>query len=164
MSGSPRVLILGAGPTGLGAAWRLHERGHTHWKLVDAASGPGGLAASVVDEQGFTWDMGGHVLFSHYEYFDALMTTLLGDAWIEHERKAWVRMRDRFIPYPLQNNIRHLDAEELLRCLEGLLDRPALSEDGAGNHHPQQRTAGALIQNHGASRGRAAGRICFELC
>ena len=67
-----RVLIVGAGPAGLGAAHRLHELGHTDWCLYEKRDSAGGLSASVVDEAGFTWDLGGHVLFSHYEYFDAL--------------------------------------------------------------------------------------------
>jgi protoporphyrinogen oxidase len=121
MSAQPNILIIGAGPTGLGAAWRLHELGHRAWKLIDASPVPGGLAASFVDEHGFTWDMGGHVLFSHYEYFDHLMDELLGDAWVQHEREAWVWMRERFIPYPLQNNIWRLPAEDLIPCLNGLL-------------------------------------------
>lgn len=29
------VLVVGAGPTGLGAATRLHQHGHTDWLLID---------------------------------------------------------------------------------------------------------------------------------
>ncbi|HEX6213166.1 MAG TPA: NAD(P)-binding protein, partial [Vicinamibacterales bacterium] len=73
MSAEPRIVIIGAGPTGLGAAWRLHELGHHNWVLYESTDHPGGLASSVVDTQGFTWDLGGHVLFSHYKYFDNVM-------------------------------------------------------------------------------------------
>jgi protoporphyrinogen oxidase len=117
-----RVLILGAGPTGLGAAWRLQEHGHHNWQLIEAAGQVGGLAMSVRDAAGFTWDLGGHVLFSHWKYFDRLMTRALGDDWIEHEREAWVWMRKRWIPYPFQNNIWRLPADELVACLAGLVD------------------------------------------
>ena len=75
---SDGVLILGAGPTGLGAAWRLEESGRKDWLLLEGASQAGGLAASFVDKQGFTWDIGGHVQFSHYEYFDRAMDDFLG--------------------------------------------------------------------------------------
>ena len=84
---------------------------------------PGGLAASFVDENGFTWDIGGHVQFSHYEYFDAAMRAFLGeDGWLRHERKSWVWMRNRFVPYPLQNNVHRLPADDLDKCLQGLVD------------------------------------------
>jgi protoporphyrinogen oxidase len=121
MSEGPRIAILGAGPTGLGAAWRLQELGHTNWMLYEGSNHPGGLASSVVDDKGFTWDLGGHVLFSHYRYFDDLMATVVAE-WLEHVREAWVWMRDTWIPYPLQNNIWRLPPNELVACLEGLLD------------------------------------------
>ena len=122
MSGEPEVLIVGAGPTGLGAAWRLQELGYTAWRVVEATDAPGGLAASVVDENGFTWDLGGHVTFSHYDTFDRALDDLLGNAWVEHVRESWIRMRDRFIPYPFQNNLWRLPPEDLLPCLDGLLE------------------------------------------
>ena len=117
-----RILVIGAGPTGISAAWRLAEHGHTDWLLVEGEDHPGGLATSVRDDAGFTWDLGGHVLFSHYRYFDALMRSALGDAWVEHEREAWVWMRERWVPYPLQNNIWRLPSDDLAPCLEGLVD------------------------------------------
>ena len=117
------ILILGAGPTGLGAARRLQELEKADWLLLEAGAEAGGLAASFVDEQGFTWDIGGHVQFSHYEYFDRAMEEFLGkDGWLHHERESWVWMRDRFIPYPFQNNIRRLPAADLDKCLAGLVD------------------------------------------
>ena len=116
-----RVLIIGAGPTGLGAAHRLRELGVTNFTLFEKQAFAGGLAASFVDSAGFTWDVGGHVQFSHYAYFDELMDKLLGDEWLHHERQAWVWMRERFIPYPFQNNIRHLPADEMGDCLRGLI-------------------------------------------
>jgi protoporphyrinogen oxidase len=121
MSAPPRIVIIGAGPTGLGSAWRLVELGFSNWQLLDRSETPGGLASSVVDQQGFTWDLGGHVLFSHYEYFDRLMEELLSGGWVEHVREAWVWMRDRFIPYPVQNNVWRLPPDSLIACLDGLL-------------------------------------------
>ena len=133
MTVEPRILIVGAGPTGVSAAWRLTEHGHGNWRLIEASSSPGGLASSVVDEAGFTWDLGGHVLFSHWRYFDRLMQEALGTAWVEHEREAWVWMRERWIPYPLQNNIWRLPPNELYACLEGLVE---LKKNGASAPRP----------------------------
>jgi protoporphyrinogen oxidase len=118
-----KIVILGAGPTGLGAAWRLNELRRDDWTLVEAAATGGGLASSFVDEHGFTWDIGGHVQFSHYQYFDRVMDELLGkEGWLHHERESWVWIRDRFVPYPFQNNIHRLPAEDLDKCLAGLVE------------------------------------------
>lgn len=119
--GKKKIAIIGAGPTGLGAAYRLREIGLTNFTLFEGNDYVGGLAASFRDREGFTWDIGGHVQFSHYCYFDRVMDELLGDEWIHHERESWVWMRDRFIPYPFQNNIHCLPDEEKKRCLKGLV-------------------------------------------
>jgi protoporphyrinogen oxidase len=96
--------------------------GHSEWDLLEAEDYAGGLAASFADEKGFTWDIGGHVQFSHYEYFDRLMLELLGkEGWLHHQRESWVWIRDRFVPYPFQNNLRRLPKEELAHCLSGLV-------------------------------------------
>ncbi len=123
-------LILGAGPTGLGAGYELHALGKTSWKILEANSYPGGLAASFKDEQGFTWDIGGHVQFSHYEKFDNAMEEFLGkEGWFNHLRESWVWLKQRFIPYPFQYNIWRLPEEDLSACLEGL--KKAAARDGA---------------------------------
>jgi len=115
------ILIIGAGPCGLGAAKRLVENGRADWELLESQGIPGGLAASFVDDKGFTWDIGGHVQFSHYEYFDRAMEEFLGpNGWLHHERESWVWIKDRFVPYPFQNNIRRLPPEDLAKCLKGL--------------------------------------------
>lgn len=113
-------LIIGGGPAGLGAAWRLQEKG-LDWHLLEAEDHFGGLASSFVDEQGFTWDLGGHVQFSHYETFDRHMDLVLGkDGWLHHERESWIWVRQRFVPYPFQYNLHRLDPADRDRCVEDL--------------------------------------------
>src|ERR1700683_1411873 len=46
---------IGAGPTGLGAAYRLHELGYDNWVLYEKSDGVGGHATSHMDEHGFVW-------------------------------------------------------------------------------------------------------------
>lgn len=125
MKKAGRILIVGAGPTGLGAAYRLRELGHTDFRVLEAEGHPGGLASSFVDDNGFTWDVGGHVQFSHYDYFDRAMADALDeDGWLHHQRESWVWIADRFVPYPFQNNLRYLPAEMVARAVRGLATRP----------------------------------------
>lgn len=127
--GTGKIVIIGAGPCGLGAAWRLQELGYDNYQVFEKNDHPGGLSASFVDGDGFTWDIGGHVHFSHYGYFDRLLEDLIPqDGWLEHERESWIWMRQRFIPYPFQNNIGRLPEREMMECLAGLLQCRA---DGA---------------------------------
>lgn len=41
--------------------------------LAMQAEDAGGLACTDVTPEGFLFDMGGHVIFSHYQYFDDLL-------------------------------------------------------------------------------------------
>ena len=115
-----KVVIIGGGPTGLGAAWRLQELGYDDYLIVEGSGGPGGLAGSVVDAAGFTWDMGGHVQFSHYTYYDDVLDAAVADGWLWHERESWVWMQQRFVPYPFQYNIHRLNPERRDHILKGL--------------------------------------------
>jgi len=117
------IVIIGAGPTGLGAGWRLCELGVRNVTILERAAHPGGLASSFCDDAGFTWDVGGHVQFSHYDYFDQVMDRVMGDDWFRHDRESWIWIRDRFVPYPLQNNLHFLPEAEKRACLVGLLRR-----------------------------------------
>lgn len=122
------IVILGAGPTGLGAAYQLTRDGYNDWILFEKDPVVGGLARSVRDEQGFTWDIGGHVVFSHYALYSELLEELLGaDGWLEHQRESWVRLLSTWVPYPFQNNLQRLPAAERAACLEGLI-RAALDQ------------------------------------
>lgn len=117
-----KIVIIGAGPTGLGAAYRLKELGHTNFSIYEARDKVGGLASSETSANGFIYDIGGHVLFSHYKYFDQLFDKLMGSDYQELVRESWVWMMDRFLPYPFQNNIKFLPPEVVLECLLGLVE------------------------------------------
>lgn len=119
-----RFLIVGAGPTGLGAAYRLRELGIDDFLIVEGDSQVGGLARSHTDAAGFVWDMGGHVQFSHYQYFDQLMHKAIPPAqWYTHQRESWVWIKDRFVPYPFQNNLRYLPKEDTWNCIASMLEQ-----------------------------------------
>ncbi|KAF2402233.1 FAD/NAD(P)-binding domain-containing protein [Trichodelitschia bisporula] len=118
------VLVIGAGPTGLGAAKRLNQINGASWLIVDSTETPGGLASTDVTPEGFLYDVGGHVIFSHYKYFDECIDEALpkeGD-WYTHQRISYVRYKGLWVPYPFQNNISMLPKEDQVKCLDGMID------------------------------------------
>ncbi|KAL6711723.1 hypothetical protein ACN47E_004657 [Coniothyrium glycines] len=118
------VLVIGAGPTGLGAAKRLHQIDGPSWLIVDSNETPGGLASTDVTPEGFLYDVGGHVIFSHYKYFDDCIDEALpsDDDWYTHQRISYVRCKSQWVPYPFQNNLSMLNKDDQAKCVDGLID------------------------------------------
>lgn len=124
MSHTSGIAILGTGPCGLGVAHFLNQCVCFDWQHFERRPYVGGLSTSYVDGDGFTWDVGGHVLFSHFDYFDHVVEKSLKGLYYEHMRESWVRILDAWVPYPFQNNVRYLpdDARDL--CVDGLKSLP----------------------------------------
>jgi protoporphyrinogen oxidase len=118
-----KIIILGAGPTGLGAACRLHELDYKNWHIYEKNDHVGGLSASFQDDHGFTWDIGGHIIFSNNKRFNRLVDDLLVDEMLSFTRESWIWLMDNFIKYPFQNNFHlHTDKDMVLECILGLLE------------------------------------------
>ncbi|KAK8854474.1 hypothetical protein IAR55_003212 [Kwoniella newhampshirensis] len=116
------TLVIGAGPTGLGAATRLDQLDRP-FIIVDASSTPGGLASTDITDEGFYFDVGGHVIFSHYAYFDdAIDRALPGeDDWKVHQRVSYVRSAGQWVTYPYQSNVGQLPLDLRVKCIDGML-------------------------------------------
>ena len=139
-----QIAILGAGPTGLGAAWRLthaKERprngtGHLEkdvphppdsgsnkleFQLIDELPYPGGRAASHTTPEGFVFDYGGHVLFPHKEYkeFTQVLDQVVSE-WHSSVPVRGVWTNRKLIPKPVQRNIHRLPLPVMAACLWGL--------------------------------------------
>lgn len=123
-----RIVIIGAGPTTLGAAHRLYKSGvlnsQTQVTILEQQTIPGGLASLHRDDQGFLWDNGGHLVFCHYTYFDRALDETIPE-WNKHIRDSYAFMKGsdgvrRFIPYPVQENIHLMDWVDRERSLNGL--------------------------------------------
>ena len=120
------VAILGAGPCGLGAAWRierLQSAGHNiSYAVIDKDAISGGSASSVTTPEGFTFDFGGHILYPHEHYsdFQALLHELV-PAWHESVPVRGVWIDGQLVPYPVQRNIHRLSKDKLLPALAGVV-------------------------------------------
>lgn len=145
-----RIAIIGAGPTGLGAGLRLTELGYDNWVLYERHDYAGGHATSFVDKHGFTWDEGGHVIFSHFPYYDQLIDKFLGKEVHERVRESWIVTGGTWVPYPFQNNLRYLPKDAQVECLLGAARAWAdLKANRAGNFRDWIiATFGEGIANH----------------
>lgn len=125
---SPPVVILGAGLTGLSAAYHLR---HGPFVLVEKHSRVGGHARSH-RERGFTFDMTGHWLHLRDDRSKALLAELFPDpdAWVSVERKTKIHSHGVELEYPFQANLHGLPLEVVHECLVGLLEAQAAAARG----------------------------------
>jgi protoporphyrinogen oxidase len=145
------IVILGAGPTGLGAAYRLAERGEKGFEIFERAPRVGGLATSFTDPKGWTWDVSGHIIFSGYKYFNDFLSRVLGKdglRWID--RESWIKFEDRYVRYPFQNHLSSLPEEAMLECLIGLIESQTIDKDKAFRNFEEwvQAKFGAGVAKH----------------
>ncbi|MBE3049148.1 hypothetical protein IMZ48_42950 [Candidatus Bathyarchaeota archaeon] len=86
------------------------------------APGPPSPLATPNTQQ--LWDVGGHVIFSHYKYFDDCLHEALpkDDDWYTHQRISYVRYKGLWVPYPFQNNISMLPKEDQVLCVDTMID------------------------------------------
>jgi protoporphyrinogen oxidase len=115
------VVVLGAGPAGLTAAYELAKVG---WPVtvLEADDQVGGLAKTVVRD-GYRFDLGGHRFFTKAEEVEALWHEVLDEEFLERPRMSRIYWRGRFLDYPLRGPdvIRKLGPVELTRSLASYL-------------------------------------------
>jgi protoporphyrinogen oxidase len=111
------AVILGAGPTGLAAAMHLGVDA----LLLEKGPAVGGWCRSIED-QGFTFDCAGHIMFSNDECVLALYKTLLGENVHWQNREAWIYSKEVYTRYPFQGALYGLPPEVLKECLVGAIE------------------------------------------
>jgi len=110
-------VILGAGPTGLSAAYHYGEQS----LLVERNANVGGWCRSVCDK-GFTFDYAGHIMFSNDPYVLDLYRVLLGENVHWQNREAWIYSKGVFTRYPFQGSLYGLPPQVLKECLIGAIE------------------------------------------
>jgi UDP-galactopyranose mutase len=124
-----RTVIVGAGPTGLSAAYHLREGA----VLLDKNAKVGGWCRSI-DDHGFTFDHAGHIMFSNDQYVLKLYQTLLGDNLHWQDREAWIYSKQVYTRYPFQGALYGLPPKVISECIVGAVEARfgALESVGAG--------------------------------
>jgi protoporphyrinogen oxidase len=97
---SAPVIVVGAGPAGLTAAYELATR-QIPVTVLEQDTQVGGLARTVRHE-GFRFDIGGHRFFTKVPIVEQLWRTVLGDDLLTRPRMSRIFYRGRFFQYPLR--------------------------------------------------------------
>ncbi len=124
------VAIIGAGPAGLAAAWRVAEMGDTP-VVFEQGMRVGGLGGTV-ERNGFRFDFGGHRFITADPELLARVRAICGSSLKLRRRQSAIRFQDRFIEYPLQpfNLLRRMGFGFALR---GLLSKVVTSAKPDGS-------------------------------
>jgi protoporphyrinogen oxidase len=110
------VVILGAGPAGLTAAYELSRKG-LHCVVLERDSTVGGLAKTV-DYKGYLFDLGGHRFYTKVNLIERMWQEILGDDLLTRPRLSRIYYRAKFFHYPLDalDALRGLGLIEVGRC------------------------------------------------
>ncbi len=116
--GAPKpYVVIGGGPAGLSAAYLLAKAGK---KVVvyEAEDQVGGIAKTIVDPEGFRFDLGGHRFFTKNKEVNDLWLEIMGDEFLMRPRMSRIFWRGKFLDYPLQGMdvVKKLGPWELMLC------------------------------------------------
>ncbi|MDD5580263.1 MAG: FAD-dependent oxidoreductase [Methylobacter sp.] len=110
-------VIIGAGPTGLSAAYHLGPDS----LLLEQNSTVGGWCRSINDN-GFTFDYAGHIMFSNDDYVQELYQKLLGENIHWQNREAWIYSKNVYTRYPFQGALYGLPPKVIRECIMGAIE------------------------------------------
>lgn len=111
--------ILGGGIAGLSLSYFLGPDS----EVLEKEDTCGGLCRSY-SKDGFTFDLGGHIMFSKDEEILQLELDVLAGNYHRHFRKNAVWFKRRLVKYPFENGLSVLDPEDKFECLYHFLENP----------------------------------------
>ncbi|SPE31691.1 Amine oxidase [Acidobacteriia bacterium SbA2] len=120
-SNDKSVVIIGAGPAGLTAAYELSKLG-VRSLVLEADSTVGGIARTV-NYKGYLFDIGGHRFFTKWDEVNEIWKEILGEKFLLRPRLSRIYYRKRFFAYPLEvkDALRGLGLAESSRILASYL-------------------------------------------
>ncbi len=137
------VIVIGAGPTGLSAAYHLGADSI----LLEANETVGGWCRSLVDN-GFTFDWAGHIMFSNDPYVHEMYRLLLGDNVHWQDREAWIYSKNVYTRYPFQGSLYGLPADVIKECIVGAI------ECRFGSLHPKTESKAVSVPSSNGNGAR----------
>jgi protoporphyrinogen oxidase len=116
--GQPTVVVIGAGPAGLTAAYELARRG-IGCTVLEADSVVGGISRTA-ERDGWRFDIGGHRFFTKVQRVEDLWHEILSDdEFLVRPRMSRIYYDGKYFDYPLRagNALRNLGLVEAVRCV-----------------------------------------------
>jgi protoporphyrinogen oxidase len=101
MSSIKPIVIMGAGPAGLTAAWELMKAGRPVVVWEADQTYVGGISRTV-QANGFRFDVGGHRFFSKSAAVNEIWREIMPDDFIDCPRLSRIYYRGKFFSYPLE--------------------------------------------------------------
>ncbi|WP_205697347.1 NAD(P)/FAD-dependent oxidoreductase [Conexibacter sp. SYSU D00693] len=110
-------VVIGGGPAGLTAGYLIAKRGRKV-VVLEAEDQVGGIAKTVVDPDGYRFDLGGHRFFTKNQEVDDLWHEIMGDEFLKRPRMSRIFWRGKYLDYPLKGTdvIKKLGPVELVLC------------------------------------------------
>jgi protoporphyrinogen oxidase len=114
----PQVVMLGAGPAGLTAAYELTKHGVGTTVLEKDPRFVGGISRTE-QREGYRFDIGGHRFFSKSREIEDLWTEILGDDLVTRGRLSRIYYKGKYFDYPLKatNALVNMGPVETVRCM-----------------------------------------------
>ena len=127
---------MGAGLSGMTAAYTLLRAGEDHWQVYERESRVGGLARTV-EIEGYRFDYGPHILFTIDKEMEELIRDLLGENFHAQERRAYIyhEAHDLYTKFPFQAHLYGLPVQIVKECLVGLVE--AVEGQARGDFDPK---------------------------
>jgi protoporphyrinogen oxidase len=112
------VVIMGAGPAGLTAAYELTRYG-VPAQVLDMDSRYVGGISRTEDHSGYRFDIGGHRFFSKSQEIEDFWTEVAGDLLFTRGRLSRIYYQGKYFAYPLKagNALLNMGPVETVRCL-----------------------------------------------
>ncbi len=114
---APKIVVIGAGPAGLTAAYMLTKRG-VDATVLEADNIVGGISRTA-ERDGWRFDIGGHRFFTKVKQVEDVWFEILGpDDFLRRPRLSRVYYRGKFYDYPIQamNVLKNIGIVEAIRC------------------------------------------------
>ena len=112
-----RVVVIGAGPAGLTAAYLLSKQGF-QVTVLESSDIMGGISQTA-QYKGYRFDIGGHRFFTKIEPVQALWEELLASEFISVPRMSRIHYQGKYFDYPLRamNALRGLGVINAVRIV-----------------------------------------------